>query len=189
MIAFTSSVQAEQVRHGSRAAYARLTGTGPGDAAEEALGADEIAFIAARDSFYLGTLSETGWPHVQQRGGPRGFVRVLDGRTIGWADFSGNRQYVSIGNASVNDRVALFLMDYAARTRLKPLGRMTAVEIGAHAELRTRLEVPGYAGRIEHAVLVDVHAFDWNCPQHIVPRFTAAQLAPGLAARIPGEDA
>lgn len=181
-VAFTPSVQAEQARHSSQAGYARLTAVGAeGEEEVEGLGEVEIGFIEERDSFYLATVSETGWPHVQHRGGPAGFVRVLDSRTLAWADFSGNRQYVSIGNTAVNDKVALILMDYSARQRLKILGRMTSAEIADRPDLRDRLEIAGYGGRIEHAIQVRVEAFDWNCPQHITPRFTAAQVEGAVA--------
>jgi predicted pyridoxine 5'-phosphate oxidase superfamily flavin-nucleotide-binding protein len=173
--AFTPSVQAEQARHGSQAAYARLAAA---DDYEEADGLTpaEISFISARDSFYLATVSETGWPHVQHRGGPAGFVRVLDARTLAWADFSGNRQYVSIGNTGVNDKVALIFVDYPARQRLKILGRMTTAEIGDCPDLKTQLEMAGYRAKIEHAIQARVEAFDWNCPQHIEPRYSLSEI-------------
>jgi predicted pyridoxine 5'-phosphate oxidase superfamily flavin-nucleotide-binding protein len=178
--AFTPSVQAEQSRHGSRASYARLTSA---DDLEETDGLTptEVSFVSGRDSFYLGTVSETGWPHVQHRGGPAGFVRVLDARRLAWADFSGNRQYVSIGNAAVNDKVALIFVDYPARQRLKILGRMTTAEIGERPDLRAQLEIAGYRAKIEHAIEVRVEAFDWNCPQHITPRYTADQVETAIA--------
>jgi len=178
--AFTPSVQAEQARHGSKARYARLAAAdepGEGDSLTPA----EVGFIFARDSFYLGTVSETGWPHVQHRGGPVGFVRVLDTRTLAWADFSGNRQYVSIGNTAVNDKVALIFIDYPGQQRLKVLGHLTTVEIADRPDLRAQLEMAGYRAKIEHAIQVRIEAFDWNCPQHITPRFTAEQVATAIA--------
>jgi predicted pyridoxine 5'-phosphate oxidase superfamily flavin-nucleotide-binding protein len=173
--AFTPSVQAEQTRHGSQAAYARLAAADDSEEADD-LTPTEISFISARDSFYLGTVSETGWPHVQHRGGPAGFVRVLDARTLAWADFSGNRQYVSIGNTAVNNKVALIFVNYPARQRLKILGRMTTAEIGDRPDLKTQLEMAGYRAKIEHAIQVRVEAFDWNCPQHIEPRFSVSEI-------------
>jgi predicted pyridoxine 5'-phosphate oxidase superfamily flavin-nucleotide-binding protein len=173
--AFTHSVQAEQARHGSQAAYARLAAAVDPEEAD-GLTPTEISFVSARDSFYLGTVSETGWPHVQHRGGPAGFVHVLDARTLAWADFSGNRQYVSIGNTAVNDKVALIFVDYPARQRLKILGRMTTAEIGDRPDLRAQLEMAGYRAKIEHAIQVRVEAFDWNCPQHIEPRFSLSEI-------------
>ena len=193
-IAFTPTVQAEQARLGSRAAYAAAAaeagegaGEGMGEEAGDALSEREAAFVAARDSLYLATVSETGWPYVQHRGGPPGFVRPLDGRTLAWAEFAGNRQYVSMGNAAANDRVSLLFMDYPNRRRLKVLGRLRTVAPGERPDLAERLAVPGARARIERLVLVDVDAFDWNCPQHITPRFTAAEIEPltaPLRARI-----
>jgi hypothetical protein len=170
-IAFTPGVQRMQERMGSRRGYARLLG---GDAHHDRLRPSEAEFIGARDSFYIASVSETGWPYIQHRGGPKGFLRVLDERTIGFADFSGNRQYVSVGNIAGDDRISLFLMDYPNRTRLKILGH--AREIGhCDADLE-RLSVPGYRARVERGLLVKVAAFDWNCPQHITPRYTAEEI-------------
>jgi predicted pyridoxine 5'-phosphate oxidase superfamily flavin-nucleotide-binding protein len=178
-LAFTPAVKAEQTRRGSRAVYARAAGeaqeTG-GAVVGAALSADETAFVAARDSFYLASVSETGWPYVQHRGGPAGFVRHVDDRTIGWAEFAGNRQYVSAGNTSANDRVALIFVDYPHRRRLKILGHMRAFEPRERPDLAPMLAVEGYRARVERFVLVTVAAFDWNCPQHITPRFTLAEI-------------
>jgi uncharacterized protein len=177
--AFTPSVQAEQAKHGSQAGYARLAAAGDTD--EDGLTASEIDFIGARDTFYLATVSETGWPHVQHRGGPVGFVQALDERTLAWADFSGNRQYVSIGNAAVNDRVAMIFVDYPAQARLKILGHLTTLEASEHPDLAAKLAMPGYGAKIEHFLTVRVEAFDWNCPQHITPRFTSGEIAIAVA--------
>jgi len=171
-IAFTESVQAVQQQQGSLAAYSRLHG---GDDFNHRLGDAEINFIAARDSFYMASVSETGWPYVQHRGGPVGFVRILDETTIGFADFRGNRQYVSLGNFSQDNRVSLFFMDYANRTRLKMLGRVQLLD--AHeSEKLAELEVADYRARVERGFLIHVEAFDWNCPQHITPRYSAAEV-------------
>lgn len=172
-IAFTPAVQARQETHGSRASYARFAG---GDPWNDRLGPKEREFVAARDGFYLATVSETGWPYVQYRGGPPGFLRVLDERTLAWADFRGNRQYVSTGNLDGDDRVALFLMDYASRRRLKLFGRAETREVGSDDGLATKLAVPGYEATVERAVIVRVAGFDWNCPQHITPRFTLDEV-------------
>ena len=173
-LAFTPAVQAEQIRRGSRAAYASAA---RGDhAGADALSEREAAFIAERDSFYLASVSETGWPYVQHRGGPAGFVRRLDERTIGWAEFAGNRQYVSAGNTAIDDRVSLFFMDYPHRQRLKLLGHLRAYEPAERPDLAERLAVPGYRARVERLVTVAVDAFNWNFPQHITPRFTAAEI-------------
>lgn len=173
-LAFTPSVQAEQSRRGSRAAYASAA-RGPRPDVD-LLSENEAAFISERDSFYLATVSETGWPYVQHRGGPAGFVRVLDERTIGWAEFGGNRQYVSAGNTAADDRVSLFLMDYPNRQRLKLLGCLRSYEPDERPDLAERLALPGYKARVERLVTVTVEASDWNCPQHITPRFTEAEV-------------
>ena len=129
----------------------------------------EADFLAARDSFYLATVSETGWPYVQHRGGPRGFLRVVSPTRIAFADFSGNRQYLSVGNAGRDDRASMIVMDYANRRRLKLLGRLRFQDADAAVEL------PGYPARIERLATFEVEGFDWNCPQHITPRYTKAE--------------
>ena len=178
---FTPSVQAEQRRHGSRDAFARLAARRSAQPADPALGQAEVSFIGARDSFYMATVSSTGWPHIQHRGGPAGFVHVLDPRTLAWADYRGNRQYISIGNVADNGRVALIFMDYPAQRRLKVLGRLVAAEIGERPDLRASLANPDYDALIEHAMQVTIEGFDWNCPQHITPRFTATEVASAMA--------
>ncbi len=182
-IASTPAVKAAREHYGSAAQYAKLDGTlgADGPVRNDRLGLPEAEFISSRDGFYLGTVSETGWPYVQFRGGPAGFLRVMDGHTLGYADFRGNRQYVSIGNVAGNDRVALFLMDYAHQRRLKIFGRMRVVDARADPALVEKVAVPDYAGRIERAVLITVEAFDWNCPQHITPRFTELEISEALA--------
>jgi predicted pyridoxine 5'-phosphate oxidase superfamily flavin-nucleotide-binding protein len=182
-IASTPSVKAARQRYGGAAHYAELDGTlgHDGPVRNDRLGPGEAAFIAARDGFYLASVSETGWPYVQFRGGPPGFLQVLDETTLGFADFRGNRQYLTTGNVAGNDRVSLFLMDYARRRRLKLFGRMTLMDAAEDPQLAAKLAVPGYAARVERAALVAVEGFDWNCPQHITPRFTEAELAEALA--------
>jgi predicted pyridoxine 5'-phosphate oxidase superfamily flavin-nucleotide-binding protein len=182
-IASTPAVKAARERYGSAAAYARLDGTLDSDGAvrNDRLGEAEADFIAARDGFYLASVSETGWPYAQYRGGPAGFLRMLDERTLGFADFRGNRQYVTTGNVAANDRVSLFLMDYAHQRRLKIFGRMRVVDASEDPEIASALAVPGYPGQVERAALIHVEAFDWNCPQHITPRFTQAELEQALA--------
>jgi predicted pyridoxine 5'-phosphate oxidase superfamily flavin-nucleotide-binding protein len=142
---------------------------------------NETAFIAERDSFYLATVSQTGWPYIQHRGGPRGFLRVLDESTLGFADYRGNRQYLTLGNVVDDDRVALFLMDYARRRRLKILARMSAHDLKAEGDLAARLATPGYRGLAERGFTLRLHAFDWNCPQHITPRFTEDEIEAAIA--------
>lgn len=137
----------------------------------------EIAFIGTRDSFYMASVGETGWPYVQHRGGPPGFLRVIDDRTLGFADFRGNRQYISLGNFAANDRACLFLMDYPRRARLKIYVHAEARDLSRDPVLAEQLATPGYRGRAERAFVLRLEAFDWNCQQHIVPRFTEQDIA------------
>jgi len=173
-IAFTPNVQRLQERHGSRAQYARMQErSGPNDA----LGPDEAEFLAEADSFFLATVSETGWPYVQHRGGPAGFVKVLSPTTLGFADFRGNLQHVSTGNALGDDRASIIVVDYARRRRLKLLGRLRFLDLAdADPELVRHVELPGHLARVERVALFEVAAFDWNCPQHITPRFTEGEI-------------
>ncbi len=173
-IAFTPTVQVAQARNGSREANRNLELASD---VGSALTAREAEFIVARDSFYQATVSETGWPYVQHRGGPVGFLKVLDAHTIGFADFRGNRQYVSVGNLAANDRISLILMDYANRQRLKILGRVRFVEELDDSKLIAWLEVPEYRARVERGFVIQVEAYDWNCPQHITPRYAEAELS------------
>jgi hypothetical protein len=158
---------------GSRDGYRQLE-TGEDEVA--ALGPMEIEFIAERDSLYQGTVGESGWPYVQHRGGPPGFLKVLDERTLGYADFSGNRQYLSVGNIAGDDRVSLFLMDYAQQRRLKIWGRARFVDESLEPDLIARLESPDYRARVERGVVIHIEAYDWNCPKYITPRYTKAQV-------------
>ena len=171
-IASTPSVRAAQEANGSRELWQRFDG----DRASDRFTENEIAFIEARDSFHLASVSESGWPYVQHRGGPTGFLKVLDETTLGFADFRGNRQYISLGNISADDRVALLLMDYPNRARLKILAHMEVHELDAASDLASRLALPRYRGKPERAFLLHLETFDWNCPQHITPRFTAAEI-------------
>jgi hypothetical protein len=175
-VAFTPAVQAEQTRRGSRAGYAALSARRNDGATVDVLEEQEFAFIAERDSFYLATVSETGWPYIQHRGGPVGFVRRVDERTIGWADYTGNRQYVSMGNATADNRVAMIFVDYPHRERLKILGHMQAYDAAERPDLKPLLAIGQYKAHVERFVLVAVEAFDWNCPQHITPRFTIPEI-------------
>lgn len=173
-LAFTPLVKEAQRQHGSRLAYERVEQShDPGDR----LGADEQAFVRERDGFYMASVSETGWPYVQYRGGEKGFLRVLDPETLGFADLRGNKQYISVGNLKHDDRVTLFLMDYKAQNRLKIMGRAKVYEGGAEAvELIEKLRVKGEKTPAERAVVIHVEAFDWNCQQHITPRFTQEEM-------------
>ncbi len=181
-IAFTAAVKAVQERKGSRTGYARMEAKGGWQRAVT----DELAaFIAERDSFYLGTTSADGQPYIQHRGGPKGFLRVLDETTLAFADFKGNRQYITAGNLTENDKAYIFLMDYANRRRIKIWGRARVVV--DDPELLERLADADYEAIPEQAVVFEVEAWDVNCPQHITPRFTEAEMAPviaGLQARI-----
>jgi predicted pyridoxine 5'-phosphate oxidase superfamily flavin-nucleotide-binding protein len=174
-LAFTPAVKAVQTAMGSRRAYARLEGSGQ---TPDALGDDEALFLAERDSFYMASVGESGWPYVQHRGGARGFVKVLDPHTLAFADLRGNRQYISVGNTGRDDRVALIFVDYPNRARLKVL---------AHARIVTRADDPALFARVagdapaERVFVLGVEGFDWNCPQHITPRFTEQELEQVLA--------
>ncbi len=175
-LAFTPAVKATQERFGSRQSYARLEGR----ESRTELGAEEIPFIAARDSFYISTVGENGWPYIQYRGGPKGFLRVLDAKTLGFADFRGNRQYISAGNIDGSKRSCLFLMDYPAQERLKIWAE---AEISEDPNVLRRLTDPSYRATVERAILFRVLAFDWNCPQHITQRYTPTEFTtafPGL---------
>ncbi|MEP7172609.1 MAG: pyridoxamine 5'-phosphate oxidase family protein [Aestuariivirga sp.] len=172
-LAFTPKVKKEQELRGSRGSYARLE---EGGTHNDELGPREAAFISARDSFYMATTSETGWPYIQHRGGPVGFVHILNGKAIKFADFKGNRQYISVGNLRSDDRVSLFFMDYPNQTRLKLLGRASLVE-STEVQIKEKFLDSGYRARIELCVLITVEAYDWNCPQHIAQRFTRNELS------------
>src|SRR5262245_23376593 len=174
----TPAVKAIQAEQGSRTAYS----TRDGETARDQLTEAEAGFIATRDSFYMASVSETGWPYIQHRGGAEGFVKVLSATQIAFADFRGNRQYVSAGNLSKDDRAALFFMDYPSRTRLKLLGHVRTADLAAEPELAAELIDPAYRAKVERAFVVTVEAFDWNCPQHITPRYTLEELEPAIGA-------
>lgn len=184
-IATTPAVAAAQEHYGSAAQWGRIRARGAADAGDagpgDPLGPPERAFIAERDGFYLASVSETGWPYVQYRGGPAGFLTPVDEATLGFADLRGNRQYITTGNVQANDRVSLFLMDYAHRQRLKIYGRMRIIDAADDPALAAKLTVPGYPGRVERLVLITVEAFDWNCPQHITPRYSEAEVREVIA--------
>lgn len=178
-ITFTEHVKAAQSLYGSRQAN---QGFEQADDPRSELTVREMEFIGARDSFYQATVGDNGWPYVQHRGGPPGFIRVLDTRTIGFADFRGNVQYISVGNLMGDDRISLFLMDYANRRRLKIWGRARIVHEADDPALLSRLEVASYRARVERGILIRVEAWDWNCPQHITPRFTEAEIEQRMEA-------
>lgn len=171
-IAFTESVKAQQEKYGSRRSYARMEQMARGSK----LSTNEAEFIAERDGFYLATVGESGYPYVQFRGGPRGFLKVLDAQMLAYADFRGNMQYISVGNLQRNDKAALILMDYANRQRLKIYARIETIEAKDAPELIAKLQDPSYDAEVERAMVLHVEAFDWNCPQHITPRFTIEEI-------------
>jgi uncharacterized protein len=172
-IAITPSVRAAQAAMGADELWTGFKGHREFDRFR----AEEIAFIAERDSFYMATVSETGWPYVQHRGGPRGFLKVVDDRTLACADYRGNRQYISTGNALANDRVSLILVDYPHRARLKIYAHVQVLAPDADAALTALVTVPGYKAKLERIFRLRLQAFDWNCPQHITPRFTEEEVA------------
>ena len=176
---FTPEVMRQQEVAGSRDGYARMA-SGQ-ETAPDVLGPKEALFLAMRDSFYVASTSASGWPYVQHRGGPPGFVKMLSETRIGFADYRGNRQYVSLGNVLTDDRVALFFMDYGRCARLKLLGRMRAVSLGDAPELAAALVDEAYGAKVERGFVIDVEAYDWNCPQHITPRYTQSDVAKIIA--------
>ncbi len=171
-VAFSPAVKAAQERHGSRAGYARMEAKGGW---RDRVTPDLADFLARRDSFYLATASAEGRPYIQHRGGPKGFLKVLNARRLAFADFHGNRQYITLGNLSENDKAYIFLMDYANRRRVKIWGRARLVE--DDPVLLERLVVPGTGGRPEHALVFEIEAWDTNCPQHIPRRYDEDQVA------------
>jgi predicted pyridoxine 5'-phosphate oxidase superfamily flavin-nucleotide-binding protein len=178
-IAATPAVRAAQAAKGSAGLYDKIATKRRIDQ----LGAAEVKFIAARDSFYMASVSETGWPYVQHRGGPPGFLTVLDDNTLAFADYSGNRQYISLGNTAANDRVALIMMEYPHRRRLKLYARIELRDLVADPDLAARIAHPEYRGVPERAFLLHVEASDWNCPQHITPRYSETEIAVASAPR------
>jgi predicted pyridoxine 5'-phosphate oxidase superfamily flavin-nucleotide-binding protein len=176
-IASTPAVRAAQEANGVGDFWANFHGDRLSDRFTQA----EAAFIAERDSLYMATVSESGWPYVQHRGGPPDFIRLLDDRTLAIPDFRGNRQYISTGNLAANDRAALILMDYPHRRRLKIYAHIEARDLSADPELAAKLTLPDYRAKVERGLIIHLAAFDWNCPQHITPRFSEAELAPALA--------
>lgn len=171
-IAFTEQVKQVQLERNSRAGYQRME---QGEDFNYLLSQNEAEFIQARDSFYMASVGETGWPYVQHRGGPKGFVKIIDAETIGFADYSGNRQYVSTGNFRSNERVSIIFMDYPNKRRLKLLGKIKLVS-DSDWETLAKLEDANYRANVERGFIIKIEAFDWNCPQHIAPRYTQGEL-------------
>lgn len=183
---YLDTMMTDSVRRAQKHYYgreARITGAPERDR----LGESEIEFIAERESFYLGTVSETGWPYIQHRGGPKGFLRLLNPATLVFGDYQGNRQLLSTGNLSMDSRVSLFLMDYGNRARLKILGHARVEDARSHPDLAAQLSSPGMRARVERIVFIEVVSFDWNCPKYITPRYSVEEveeLAGSLRARI-----
>lgn len=176
---FSDQARALQESDGSRESYARMEGDLP--TGIDLLSDKEAEFIAARDSFYMASITADGWPYIQHRGGPAGFLRIVGENWLGFADYRGNRQFVSMANFIAEPRTALFLVDYPNRRRLKLIGRASVVSAADDPALVTQLMPAGYKAVGERAFLIDVVGFDWNCPQHITPRFTEAEIATVVA--------
>jgi predicted pyridoxine 5'-phosphate oxidase superfamily flavin-nucleotide-binding protein len=172
-LAFTPLVKKLQEHYGSRTQYARMEKSSKG---HDRLTDFEKEFLSGRDTFYWATTSVTGWPYVQHRGGPRGFLKVMDDRTLAFADFRGNRQYITTGNLMSDDRVAIILVDYPRQARLKILGHVEIFEGAAAETWLPRVRVPDYKAVIERVFVIHIEAYDWNCPQHITPRYTAEEI-------------
>ncbi|MGV1873068.1 pyridoxamine 5'-phosphate oxidase family protein [Agrobacterium rosae] len=175
-VAVTPSVRAVQADMGVDQIW-----LGENDRPSDTLTENEIAFIATRDSFYIASVSETGWPYVQHRGGKTGFLKVVDPQTMAFADYRGNRQYISAGNFAANDRACLFLMDYVRRTRLKVYAHVERLTLDADPSLTDLVSDPTYRGRAERIFKLRLEAYDWNCPQHIIPRYTEQQVEQAVA--------
>lgn len=171
-IALTPAVRSVQAEMGADGLWADFKGHREFDR----FSARERAFIEERDSFYMASVSETGWPYVQHRGGPAGFLKVLDDRTLAFSDYRGNRQYISTGNLAANEQVCLFLIDYPARSRLKIYARAEKLDLGEDPVLAARIADDGYGAKTERVFRMRLEAFDWNCPQHIVPRYTEDEI-------------
>lgn len=175
---FNDAVKALQERHGSRAAYLKMDAAA--DGTPDTLTAKELDYIALRDSFYIASVNSDGWPYMQHRGGPAGFLRHIAGNRIGFADYRGNKQYISTANLAGNDRVSLFLMDYPNKDRLKLVGHAHSIELADDPSLVTSMMPEGYRAVPERAFLIDVIGCEWNCSQHIKPRFTEAEISAAI---------
>jgi predicted pyridoxine 5'-phosphate oxidase superfamily flavin-nucleotide-binding protein len=175
-VAVTPSVRAAQADMGVDQIW-----LGENDRPSDTLTENEIDFIATRDSFYIASVSETGWPYIQHRGGKTGFLKVVDPQTMAFADYRGNRQYISAGNFAANDRACLFLMDYVRRTRLKVYAHVERLTLDADPSLTDLVSDPTYRGRAERIFKLRLEAYDWNCPQHIIPRYTEQQVGQAVA--------
>ena len=172
-IAFTNSVKNQQEKYGTRNAYSRMEKS----VGSNLLSPQETNFIQERDSFYMATVSENGWPYVQHRGGPKGFVTVINNTTLAYADFRGNGQYISTGNINDSNKTSIIMMNYPSRQRLKIWAESDIIDSGENTELEDKLNVNSTSAKIERVVLLNIKAFDWNCPQHITPRYTEDEIS------------
>lgn len=176
-LAFTDAVKALQEAQGSRRNYEKVEKHG----VVEGLSENEVMFIADRDSFYMATIGENGYPYIQHRGGPKGFVKVIDPKTVGFVDFTGNKQYISVGNIATHPQVAMIMVSYPQRARLKIYATARSVELGENQALFDLLDPIDYKHRPERMMLLDIQAYDWNCPQHITPRYTVEEIEAAFA--------
>jgi len=176
-IGFSTAARQLQEKYGSRQSYARMEK----DSYVDGLTENEVNFIAERDSFYMASIGENGFPYVQHRGGPKGFLKVLDNKRLGFIDFKGNMQYITAGNLATNNNVALIMVDYPTRARLKIFARAEIAELANHQELYNALNLEDYKFRPERMMVLHIEAYDWNCPQHIVPRYTVEEIEKALA--------
>ena len=173
---FTKSVKEEQERYGSRKSYAHMEESSD----KYVLTEREISLIESRDSFYMATVGENGWPYMQFRGGPKGFLKIIDNTTIGMADFRGNLQYISVGNLKSTKKASLFIIDYPSQRRLKIWAESEVFDADKNQELLEKVKIPDYKAIIERIILFKIQAYDWNCPQHITPRYTAEEIKQGM---------
>lgn len=178
-MAFTDTVKAMQEKAGSRSSYARMER----DVYVDGLTENEMSFIAERDSFYLASIGENDFPYIQHRGGPKGFVKILDEKRIGFIDFRGNMQYITVGNITTHHNVALIMVDYSTRTRLKILAKAEIVELKDDPSLYALLDLEKYTFKPERMMVFHIEAYDWNCPQHITPRYTVEEIEAAFAGQ------
>ena len=176
-LAFTGAIKAMQEKMGSRSSYARMER----DSYVDGLTENEIEFINQRDSFYMASIGENNFPYIQHRGGPKGFLKVLDEKRIGFIDFKGNMQYITVGNLATNNNIALIMVDYPSKTRLKILAKAEIVELKDDPALYKALDLNEYKFRPERMMILHIEAYDWNCPQHIIPRYTVEDIEEAFA--------
>lgn len=179
-IAFTPEVRKLQVKMGSGASYARMER----DTWQDGLTESEAEFISQRDSFYMASIGENGFPYIQHRGGPRGFIKVLDAKNLGFIDFKGNMQFITVGNLATNNNISLIMVDYPAKTRLKIYARARIAELKDEPQLFKLLDLENYMFRPERMIVLQVEAYDWNCPQHITPRYTESEIMELFASQM-----